>query len=92
MTASTNCWTKLPNFLHKAGEEKYLTDSHLDEAIEEEWAFIYPVAEGVATREEVETATLKGLQLLNGLASRKTEVRAKALAYELAKALSDDDI
>lgn len=80
----------LTNFLAKCGTSKYLTDALLEADLDEEWAFRFPVMEGVATKEEVDKATLKELQLLNGLASRKQEYFADAVAYSVAKLISPD--
>ena len=82
----------LMNFLEKSGTKQYLSTALLEADLDKEWAFRFPVIEGVATQEEVDKATLMELQFLNGLASHKQEYFADAIAYSLAKVMYPDNI
>lgn len=50
---------------------KYLSEWHVQKAVEENWIFEWPIIAGVATRYEVDHATYKELQYLNVLADKK---------------------
>lgn len=82
---------KLMNFLANSGSKKYLNDQLLESDLNEEWAFVWPVYQGVATAEEVDQATLKKLQFLNGLADRKQESLANAIANAMANVMFPKD-
>lgn len=65
---------QLMNFLEKLTTNGYKNERHLKKAIEDNWYFEWPVIMGIATRQEIEVATQKELQYLNGLADKKQEM------------------
>lgn len=62
------------NFLDNLTTKGYKNELHLKKAIEDNWFFDWPVIMGIASREEVNAASLKELQYLNGLADKKQEM------------------
>ncbi|HJG85242.1 MAG TPA: hypothetical protein K8V21_07665 [Weissella thailandensis] len=76
------------SFLASCGSKKYLSEQLLETDLDNEWPFVWPIYQGVATDEEVNTATLKKLQFLNGLADRKQESLANAIAIAVANVMS----
>ena len=78
------------SFLEKSGSRTYSGRNgkkQLEQDIDEEWAYLWPIYQGVATKEEVNKATVKELQFLNGLANRKQEISANAIATALAETM-----
>lgn len=49
----------------------YPSEFFTNRDVEDNWIYEWPVIAGVATREEVDHATLKELQYLNALADKK---------------------
>lgn len=62
------------NFLDNLTTKGYKNELHLKKAIEDNWFFEWPVIMGIASRKEVDVASLKELQYLNGLADKKQEM------------------
>lgn len=62
------------NFLDNLTTKGYKNELHLKKAIEDNWFFEWPVIMGIASRKEVDAASLKELQYLNGLADKKQEM------------------
>ncbi|WP_419154626.1 hypothetical protein [Weissella bombi] len=82
---------KLMNFLASSGSKKYLNEQLLESDLDDEWPYVWPVYQGVATAEDVDKATLKKLQFLNGLADRKQESLANAIAIAVANTMFPKD-
>ena len=82
---------QLMSFLASSGSKKYLSEQLLETDLDNEWPFVWPIYQGVATTEEVNTATLKKLQFLNGLADRKQESLANAIAIAVANVMFSKD-
>lgn len=78
---------QLMSFLESSGSKKYLSDQLLEADLDKEWPYVWPVYQGVATAEEVDKATLQKLQFLNGLADRKQESLANAIAIAVANVM-----
>ena len=78
---------QLMSFLASSGSKKYLSDQLLEADLDKEWLYVWPVYQGVATTEEVDKATLQKLQFLNGLADRKQESLANAIAMAVANVM-----
>ncbi|MGK4018264.1 hypothetical protein AB0Y21_08345 [Weissella paramesenteroides] len=70
-----------------SGSKKYLSDQLLEADLYKEWPYVWPVYQGVATTEEVDKATPQKLQFLNGLADRKQESLANAIAIAVANVM-----
>ncbi len=79
------------NFLASSGSKKYLNEQLLESDLDDEWPYVWPVYQGVATAEDVDKATLKKLQFLNGLADRKQESIANAIANAMANIMFPKD-
>jgi len=89
MGVTTRLSLKLTRFLVRNSTEQ-LNDLQIQQRADEDFIYRYPVLRGVATKEQVESATMEELRLYMQMARMVDDIDNDKEVYSIRRGLSDE--